>query len=49
MLDSMEGILDPVLADKWRWGKTGSDGGNAPRMEGVAKELKNLVRSSDST
>lgn len=46
VLDSIEGRLDPELAQKWGWGRRGSDGGNAPRMDGKAKELRDVVRST---
>ncbi|OAA54077.1 FAD dependent oxidoreductase [Niveomyces insectorum RCEF 264] len=48
VLDSMEGILDPVLADKWRYGKTGTDGGNAPRMQGKPQEIRDVVGSIEA-
>ncbi|KAI1848425.1 hypothetical protein JX266_005731 [Neoarthrinium moseri] len=43
VLDSIEGILDEELKQKWRWGRNGGDSGNAPRMEGSVKELKEIV------
>ena len=43
VLDSMQGQLDRELAEKWKWGKNASDGGNAPRMAGEARELRDLI------
>lgn len=45
MLDSMVGQLQPELMEKWAWGRQGRDGGNAPRVDGKAKELRDVVRS----
>ncbi|KAI1501735.1 putative fructosyl amino acid oxidasesarcosine oxidase [Biscogniauxia marginata] len=47
VLDSMLGQLEHELAEKWKWGKSGSDGGNAPRLDGDAKELKDVVRTRE--
>ncbi|KAL1979787.1 hypothetical protein VTN96DRAFT_5194 [Rasamsonia emersonii] len=44
VLYSMEGRLDSELAKKWAWGRDGMDGGNAPRMDGKAQELRDVVR-----
>lgn len=45
VLDSVEGKLDPELAEKWSFNRL-SDGkdGNAPRMDGSPQELKQVVR-----
>jgi sarcosine oxidase/L-pipecolate oxidase len=45
ILDSIEGKLQAELTEKWRWGRSGGDGGNAPRMDGEAKELRDVIRS----
>lgn len=47
VVDSMVGKLKPELEKKWAWGHRGSDGGNAPRMDGKAKELRDVVRSKE--
>ncbi|KAI1334500.1 putative fructosyl amino acid oxidasesarcosine oxidase [Xylariaceae sp. FL0016] len=44
VLDSMLGVLREDLTEKWKWDKGGRDGGNAPRMNGRAKELRDVVR-----
>ncbi|KAI1639210.1 putative fructosyl amino acid oxidasesarcosine oxidase [Biscogniauxia mediterranea] len=45
VLDSMLDQLEEQLMEKWRWGKSGGDGGNAPRLKGDAKELRDVVRT----
>ncbi|KAI0597518.1 putative fructosyl amino acid oxidasesarcosine oxidase [Biscogniauxia sp. FL1348] len=45
VLDSMLGQLEEELMEKWRWGKIGGDGGNAPRLKGDVKELRDVVRT----
>ncbi|GAD95414.1 DEHA2F00396p [Paecilomyces variotii No. 5] len=45
VVDSMTGRLKHELKEKWAWGHRGSDGGNAPRIDDKAKELRDVVRS----
>ncbi|CZR58698.1 related to FAD-dependent oxidoreductase [Phialocephala subalpina] len=45
VVDSMEGRLEPELAEKWAWNLEGRDGGNAPRMDGKPIELRDIVDS----
>lgn len=42
VVDSMEDRLSPELAEKWAWNLEGRDGGNAPRMDGKAVELREI-------
>lgn len=49
IVDFMEGKLDPRLVEKWSWNeKLGvkTDNGSAPRMEGEAQEIQNVIRKS---
>lgn len=49
IVDFMEGNLDPKLVEMWSWNeKIGLtvDNGSAPRMEGKALEMKNVMRNS---
>lgn len=45
VVDSIEGVLDPELCEKWKFDVTskGKDS-NAPRMDGEPKELSQVVR-----
>lgn len=50
VVDLMEGKLDPVLKEKWSWDekvKGSADNGSAPRMEGDAQEVKEVIRKND--